>query len=75
VLLGSLEMNIRPWADVLVNGVSRGRFQTRVALELPAGTHFVRMSNPNFPPFDTTVVVQGGETTVLNKVLQPDSEP
>jgi len=75
VALGSLEMNIRPWSHVLVNGVPRGRFQTRVALELTAGTHFIRMSNPNFPPFDTTVVIQGGETTVLNKVLQPDSEP
>jgi hypothetical protein len=74
VALGSLVMNIRPWADVLVNGVSRGRFQTRIELELPAGTHFVRMSNPNFPPFDTTVVIEGAETTVLNKVLQPDSE-
>jgi hypothetical protein len=71
---GGLEMNIRPWAHLLVNGVPRGRFQTRAELELPAGTHFVRMTNPNFPPFDTTVVVRGGETTVLNKILQPDDE-
>jgi len=72
--LGALEMNIRPWAHLLVNGVPRGRFQTRAELELPPGTHFVRMTNPNFPPFDTTVVVRGGETTVLNKILQPDAD-
>lgn len=72
---GSLELNIRPWAHLLVNGVPRGRFQTSLQLDLPPGTHFVRMSNPNFPPFDTTVVVTEGETIVVNKILQPDPEP
>lgn len=72
---GRLEINIRPWADVFVDGVARGQFQTRVELDVAAGRRRIRLENPNLQPVDTTVVVEAGRTTVVNRALLPRSEP
>ena len=51
------------WAYVLVNGKALGR--TPVLLELPAGTHRVRIERPRFRPVEKRVRIVAGRSTSL----------
>jgi hypothetical protein len=42
-----------------------GRPQLRPRLELPPGSHQIRIVAPNQPPFETTVTVLAGQRTVV----------
>jgi hypothetical protein len=53
---GSLSVNARPWADVLIDGVVAG--QTPLAnLRLPAGTHQITFRHPQFGERRETVLI------------------
>ena len=73
--IGRLEINVLPWAHVFINGESRGEFQNRLELDMPAGVHQIRLMNPNFQTFDTTVVVEGGATTAVARAMQSGGGP
>jgi hypothetical protein len=65
-LPGLLHVVVRPWAEVFVDGVSRGTAPPLRPLSLPAGEHLVRLEHPDYKPFARKVRVVPGETVKLN---------
>lgn len=57
---GTLQVDVQPWAEVLVGGQPVGTTPLRAPLALPAGTHRVVLRNPEFPSYETVVDVAGG---------------
>lgn len=67
---GKLWVRAWPWAEVFVNGVSRGRTPLQ-PFELPAGKHTVLLVNQSLGANETrTVVVKTGEQAVVKVVLE-----
>jgi serine/threonine protein kinase len=61
---GVLQLVVRPWAEVTVDGVSVGTTPFR-PLTLGAGIHTVVFSHPNYKSFQRKVTVRAKETTRL----------
>jgi serine/threonine-protein kinase len=57
------------WAFVTIDGVPRGR--TPLLLDLPAGTHLVRVERPGFKPQSREIKVASGKSTVVRIDLSP----
>ncbi len=62
---GGLTVNAIPWANVYINGKPYGTTPKTIE-ELKAGTHTIRLENPNFPAWDTKVRISKGETTKVS---------
>lgn len=63
---GYLRINLKPWAEVLVDNVSYGTTPLGSSLRLEEGEHQVLLSNPEFPlPVVKMVKITGGQETVL----------
>ncbi|UCF39805.1 MAG: protein kinase [Gemmatimonadota bacterium] len=58
---GVLDVMIRPWANVFVDGTARGS-NTRLVDTLAAGEHTLRFERDGFTTVDTTVTLQPGQT-------------
>ncbi len=72
ILTGRLLIGPEPWANVTVNGESRG--QTPMPpLELPEGTYTVRLTNPDYEDQVSTVTITAGEDTSIRYTAQPVS--
>ena len=68
---GALLVVARPWADVSVDGVPRG--QTPLArIALPAGSHAVLLTHPDYQPYPRRVTIRPGETLRLTVDLATD---
>jgi serine/threonine-protein kinase len=65
---GVLQVAVRPWAEVFVDGERGG--ETPLRLTLKAGPHLVRLVNPQFEPYEERVVVRPGEVTRLSVDLK-----
>jgi serine/threonine-protein kinase len=61
---GRLQIVVRPWADVTVDGRAVGTtpFQP---LELAGGEHMVAFSHPDYKRFQRKVTITPGQTTRL----------
>jgi len=59
-----LQVIVRPWADVAVDGVAAGTTPFR-PLTLTTGVHTVSLSHPDFKPFQRKVNIRTGEVTRL----------
>ena len=57
---------IKPWGTVSIDGQERGVSPPLKRLMLPAGTHEVRVVNPVYPAYTTTITVKKGGTTVAH---------
>lgn len=64
-----LKVTSRPWAEVFVNGESRGYTPRVRELSLPAGTHQLRFVNPLCDEVDIAVTLVAGETVARDVVL------
>ncbi|WP_338871493.1 serine/threonine-protein kinase [Myxococcus stipitatus] len=64
-----LKVTSRPWAEVFVNGESRGYTPRVRELSLPAGTHQLRFVNPLCDEVDIAVTLAAGETVARDVVL------
>lgn len=62
---GGLTINAMPWADVYVDGKAYGTTPKTIE-DLKAGSHKVRLESPNFPPWETRVVISKGETAKVS---------
>ena len=61
---GVLQVLIRPWANVFVDGTAHGS-NTRLVDTLTAGTHTLRFERDGFVTVDTTVALRPGQTLQL----------
>jgi serine/threonine-protein kinase len=71
---GWLQLLVIPWAEVSVDDRRVGTTPMR-ALELPAGTHSVRLSHPDYGLLLREVSIQHGETTRLEVDLSDSTRP
>jgi serine/threonine-protein kinase len=55
---GSVSLAISPWAEVFVDGVSRGASPPLTKLTLPIGRHVIELRNGEFEPHTRTVEVE-----------------
>lgn len=67
---GSLQVLVRPWAEVYINGRKRG-ITPMGAISLPEGRHSVRLVNTKLNVTKNRVVrIRGGQTTKLRVIMQ-----
>ncbi|AGC41938.1 serine/threonine protein kinase [Myxococcus stipitatus DSM 14675] len=64
-----LKVTSRPWAEVFVNGESRGYTPRVRELSLPPGTHRLRFVNPLCDEVEVAVTLAAGETVARDVVL------
>ncbi len=69
----TLSVNIRPWCDLVIDGVSHGRARRDRAIEIAPGRHqLVCSQGPGRPSWRQTVTLAPGEHQQLTgSVLQP----
>jgi serine/threonine-protein kinase len=68
--LGILQMRINPWANVSINGESKGPRPVLVDTLIP-GTHLLHFERPGFETKDTTVTLKPGDTLRLTIRMVP----
>ncbi|QQR92031.1 MAG: PEGA domain-containing protein [Myxococcales bacterium] len=68
---GTLQINSRPWSQVYVDGKAMG-VTPQMSLKLSAGSHKIRLHNPDFNLEKTiNVSIKAGQTTKQIISLQP----
>ncbi|MBJ6760226.1 protein kinase [Myxococcaceae bacterium JPH2] len=65
----TLRVTTRPWAEVFVEGQSRGYTPRVRELSLPPGTHHLRLVNPLCDAVELSVTLGAGETVAREVVL------
>ncbi|WP_329957673.1 PEGA domain-containing protein [Bordetella petrii] len=63
-------MNVRPWGEILVNGVSRGVTPPLKTLRLPPGKYSVTVRNSAQAPYRTTLEVRAGKPAMITHVFR-----
>ncbi|HMB89617.1 MAG TPA: protein kinase [Rhodothermales bacterium] len=64
---GHLNIDVRPWAEVFINGEAVGN--TPLQHELAAGSYAVELKNEDFPTHRTEVTLRPGEVQAINVSL------
>jgi serine/threonine protein kinase len=62
---GVLQLTLRQWAHVEIDGVDRGRKQVSARFELPAGSHALVLRNPTYGERSIRVNVRSGQTQTV----------
>ncbi|MDP3113010.1 MAG: serine/threonine-protein kinase [Thermodesulfovibrionales bacterium] len=62
---GGLTINAMPWANVFVDGKPYGTTPKTIE-DIKAGSHKVRLENPNFPAWETRVNISKGQTAKVS---------
>ncbi|MFI5280901.1 MAG: PEGA domain-containing protein, partial [Gemmatimonadales bacterium] len=71
---GRLFVNATPWGLVYVDGQSVGN-TPRADIQLPAGTHRLRIVREGYDTFDRTITVGAGETVRLTDIVLVEHRP
>ena len=64
---GTVVLAVKPWADVRVNGVSRGHSPPMKQLTLPAGRHTIELHNPASAPVRQQIEVRANQQIVVSQ--------
>lgn len=65
-----VSINVRPWGEILINGVSRGVTPPLKTLRLAPGRYKVTIRNSAQPAYRTTLEVKPGKPTVITHVFR-----
>jgi hypothetical protein len=71
---GTVRIRVLPWAEVEIDGVYRGTTPLR-PLSLPAGTHTLRFTHPDFRPLIKRIIVPAGDTVAVEVDLGREAFP
>lgn len=63
--LGKVDLRIKPWGSISVDGVGKGASPPTMQLSLPPGTHTIVIQNPAGPPVTRTVDVVAGKSVTV----------
>jgi hypothetical protein len=66
----TVKVDIRPWGEIFVDGVSRGVSPPLKTLHLPAGRHTVEVRNANLPPYKLSMELKAGRPVTLEHVFR-----
>lgn len=64
-----IQLDIRPWGDVFVDGEPKGRTPPLVRLSLPPGPHVVEVRNGKFKPLRMEMTLQPAEELEVKHVF------
>lgn len=70
-----IQLHIRPWGDVYVDGEPKGRTPPLVRLSLPPGPHVVEVRNGRFKPLRMEVTLQAAEELEVRHVFATPPVP
>jgi serine/threonine protein kinase len=65
------KINVDPWAKIYIDGKYIETTPIAKALQITAGTHTVRLTNPSFQTWQKKINFKSGETVSLDIKLQP----
>lgn len=65
VATGSVSFDIKPWGNIVVDGISKGASPPMKRLSLPPGTHTIEIQNPAGATVNRTVEVVSGKSVSL----------
>jgi hypothetical protein len=65
-----VNLDVRPWGEIFVDGSSRGVTPPLKVLSLPAGRHTVVVRNADLPPYRVTLDLKPGQPVTLRHVFQ-----
>ncbi|MBV7485245.1 hypothetical protein [Bordetella sp. BOR01] len=65
-----VSINVRPWGEILVNGVSRGVTPPLKTLRLAPGKYSVTIRNTAQPPYRTTLEVKAGKPAMITHIFR-----
>jgi len=68
--LGILQLRVNPWANITINGESRGAKPQLVDTLIP-GTHLLRFERDGFETKDTTITLRSGQILRLQIRMVP----
>lgn len=71
-----IQLDIRPWGNVYVDGEPKGRTPPLVRLSLPPGPHVIEVRNGKFKPLRMEVTLQAAEELEIKHVFSaPPTAP
>ena len=70
-----IALDVRPRAEVFVDGISQGRTPPLVEVHVGGGTHRIALREAGFKPIDVTLVIKPGQRTSVTYSLQRAPEP
>ena len=65
VAVGKVDLRIKPWGTIAVNGVAKGASPPTMQLQLPPGRYTIEIQNPAGPAVIKTVEVMAGKSTTV----------
>jgi hypothetical protein len=71
----TVKLEIKPRAEVFLDGVSQGRTPPLTALQVPPGKHIVSLRQSGYRPVDLPLDVRAGEQRVVVQTLARIPEP
>lgn len=69
-IVGTLQLDIRPWGEILINGESRGVSPPMKQLSLPEGRYDVSVTNPGSQPHFRSIEVFVGRSVSIRHEFQ-----
>ena len=65
VTVGKVDLRIKPWGTITVNGVAKGASPPTMQLQLPPGSYTIEIQNPAGPAITKNVEVIAGKSTTV----------
>ena len=65
VILGKVDLRVKPWGTISVNGVAKGASPPTMQLQLPPGTYTIEIQNPAGAAVSKTVEVVAGKSVTV----------
>lgn len=72
---GTVNLNVLPWGEIFVNGVSRGMSPPMKSLKLAPGKYQIEIRNSPFTPHTVALEFKAAETIALNHRFDMATEP
>lgn len=69
IATGSVSFDIKPWGNIVVDGISRGASPPMKKLTLPPGAHTIEIQNPAGPTVTRTIEIVPGKSVSLRHVF------
>ena len=70
-----VKLEVRPRAEVFVDGASQGRVPPLTEIQVAPGKHIIGFRQPGYRPLDVTLEVKPGERRTMTHTLQRVPEP
>ncbi len=64
-VVGTVSLDIKPWGNIVVDGITKGASPPMKRLSLPPGPHTIEIRNPAGPTVSRTVEVVAGKSVPL----------